>query len=119
MWDPASQPLILSQVRRDSQSRGQGFDPPMLHQKRKSSTKVLLFLLYEKQGGRTRKGRKVRWTFLVRARLGRAQDGRPERAANPPMLHQKRKGSTKVLLFLFSKDRGVEPERAEELGPGL
>ena len=67
MWDPASQPLILSQVRRDSQSRGQGFDPPMLHQKRKSSTKVLLFLFYEKQGGRTRKGRRIGTRFIKQA----------------------------------------------------
>ena len=49
--------------------------------------------------------------------VGRARGSQSRgQGFDPPMLHQKRKSSTKVLLFLFSKDRGVEPERAERSG---
>ena len=47
----------------------------MIHQDETEVRKDLGFSLWGAAGTRTRKGRKVRWTFLVRARPGRAQDG--------------------------------------------
>ena len=58
------------------------------------------FYSYTDRGGRTRKGRKVRWTFLVRARPRRAQDGRPGRAA-PPYAPPRNKGTARKCRFFI------------------